>query len=70
MVDPALVPGAAVRTACRIWLKDHATVADSVVEIIQARVTEAREQRRVRERWADTMTGIYLHAANLTGLPT
>jgi hypothetical protein len=57
VVDPALMLGAAVvKTACKIWLKDHAIAADaatSVVEIIQSKVSDAREQRRVRRLFED-----------------
>jgi hypothetical protein len=52
VVDPALMLGTAVvKTACKIWLKDHVLAADAavdVVEIIEAKVADAREQRRVR----------------------
>lgn len=57
MADPALLLGAAVvKTACKIWLKDNAIAANaavSVVDIIQAKVSDVREQRRVRRLFED-----------------
>lgn len=47
---------AVVKTACKIWLKDNAIAADAavgVVEIIQAKVSDVREQKRVRRLFED-----------------
>ena len=51
-----MLGAAVVKTACKIWLRDHAIAADAavgVVEIIQAKVGDAREQRRVRRLFED-----------------
>lgn len=51
-----MLGAAVVKTACKIWLKDHAIAADaavSVVEIVQAEVSDVREQRRVRRLFED-----------------
>lgn len=51
-----MLGAAVVKTACKIWLKDNAIAADAavgVVEIIQAKVFEAREQRKVRRMFED-----------------
>ncbi|MDQ3786022.1 MAG: NACHT domain-containing protein [Actinomycetota bacterium] len=57
MADPALLLGAAVvKTACKIWLKDNAIAANaavSILDIIQAKVADVREQRRVRRLFED-----------------
>jgi hypothetical protein len=62
-----MLGAAVVKTAAKLWLKDNAIAADAaagVVEIIQAQVSEAREQRRARrlfedleERVADSVLG-------------
>lgn len=57
VAEPALLLGAAVvKTACKIWLKDNAIAADAaigLVEIIQAKVSDVREQRRLRRLFED-----------------
>lgn len=57
VADPALLLGAAVvKSACKIWLKDNAIAADAatdVLDIIQSKVADVREQRRVRRLFED-----------------
>lgn len=77
MAEPALLLGAAVvKTACKVWLKDNAFAADAavtLVDIVKAKVSDAREQRRVRnlfedleERVADNVTaGLTAEFGNL-----
>lgn len=51
-----MLGAAVVKTACKIWLQDQAIAADAavgVVEIIQAKVSGTREQRRVRRLFED-----------------
>ncbi|RJQ75735.1 NACHT domain-containing protein [Pseudonocardiaceae bacterium YIM PH 21723] len=69
MVDPGLALGAAVvKTACKLWLKDSAEVAITVAGLVESRVADARERRRIRrlfdemeERVADTLLGALEH---------
>jgi hypothetical protein len=57
MADIFLSLGAAVvRTACKIWLKDNAFAADAsttVVNAIEARVSGARDRRRLNRLFED-----------------
>lgn len=51
-----MLGAAVVKTACKLWLKDNAVAADAtvgIVEIIQAQLSEAREQRRARRLFED-----------------
>jgi NACHT conflict system protein/NACHT domain-containing protein len=51
-----MLGAAVVKTACKIWLKDNAIAANAaigILEIIQAKVSDKREQRRVRNLFED-----------------
>lgn len=71
-----MLGAAVVKTACKIWLQDHAIAADAtvgVVDIIQSKVAGTREQRRVsrlfedlEERVADNvLSGMDVEFANV-----
>ncbi|GIH28463.1 hypothetical protein Aph01nite_67730 [Acrocarpospora phusangensis] len=52
MSDPFLgLAMGIVKAACKVWLKDHEFAAEasgSVVDLVQSRVTDVREQRRLK----------------------
>jgi hypothetical protein len=57
VVDPALTLGAAaVKAACKIWLKDKSIAADvstRLVDIIEAKVEGGRERRKVKRTFEE-----------------
>ena len=72
MVDLGLSLGAAaVKVACKIWLRDHAIAADASVEIadiLSARIADVRARRKVQRQFdqleetvADRITAVLGH---------